>query len=497
MKVFGDPQTVKSMSSHLPLGKGWRALPSLLAAVSVALLAGCGGSSSNTPIIIPTLAPTLAPSQTPTPTPTASPSSTASPTATASPTPTPAVTPTPVPVAGTASVFAVDCTTQKAYVPMLFLGTDGNGEVAEIDLSVDPDVTDPRVATISTKIPDVPASAAADPIHGQILVSNDDEQQTGQMSVIKESDNSITSFPFPTGSAPSPTDGVIYDPNLNLSLVSMSDALFSCSGVSGSCTGTAMFNASTGAFTNFNELSATTNLALDLNTQTSLLTAIALAPTLNALDLPNNTACEFSDLNLTALNAEPDGVAVDPATGIWVIGNFDSSLATVLNLVDGTFSPPPACMLTEGGTLPNSVNFDTGTSALMPGAAINAATHQALLTAAYGAQVALLTLPSGPVRQLTSAMVSGVQGTVPNDPAGNPWGSATFPYAIVADSCHNLGYVLDFQRDFLVQIDLAQFQSNPAAISTALAGGHCAGTSTPFLCDNNKGVKFFPLPGVK
>ena len=46
-------------------------------------------------------------------------------------------------------------------------------------------------------------------------------------------------------------------------------------------------------------------------------------------------------------------------------------------------------MLTEGGTLPNSVNFDTGTSAVMPGVAINAATHQALLTAAYGAQVAL------------------------------------------------------------------------------------------------------------
>ena len=141
------------------------------------------------------------------------------------------------------------------------------------------------------------------------------------------------------------------------------------------------------------------------------------------------------------------GLRWTPATGIWVIGNFDSSLATVVNLVDGTFSPPPACMLTEGGTLPNSINFDTGTSALMPGAAINAATHQALLTAAYGAQVALLTLPSGPVRQLTSAMVSGVQGMCQRS-RGQSLGSATFPYAIVADSCHNLGYVLDFQRDF-------------------------------------------------
>jgi hypothetical protein len=373
----------------------------------------------------------------------------------------------------------------------------GITEVAELDLSVDPDVTDPRVAAISTGIPDVPVSAAADPIHGEILVSNDNEESTGFLSVIKESNNSITSFAFPTGSAPSPTDGVVYDPNVNLSLVSMSDALFTCSGVSGRGTGTAMFNASTGAFTDFNQLSEITNFAIDLNTQRSLLTAIAITPALNALDLPNNTACEFSDLNLAALNAEPDGVAADSATGIWVIGNFGSSLATVVNLGEGTFSPPPNCMLNEGGTLPNSVNFNTNTGADMPGVAINAATHQALLTANVSNQVALLTLPSGPVHQLTSAMVTGVQTTVPNDPSGDDWVSATFPYAVVADTCHNFGYTLDFQRDFLIQIDLARFQSNPAAISTALASGHCAGTSTPFLCDNNNGVKFYPLPGVK
>ena len=124
-------------------------------------------------------------------------------------------------------------------MPLLFLGTGGDGEVAELDLSVDPDVTDPRVATISTHIPDVPVSAAADPIHGEILVSNKNEEDTGLLSVIKETDNSIASFPFPTGSAPSQTDGVVYDPNRNLSLVSMSNALFTCADV-GSCTGTAM-----------------------------------------------------------------------------------------------------------------------------------------------------------------------------------------------------------------------------------------------------------------
>jgi len=407
------------------------------------------------------------------------------------------VTPTPVPAANNASVFAVDCTTQKAYVPLSFLGTDGNGEVAEINLAVDPDVTDPRTAVISTQVPDLPVSATADPIHGEILVANDNQDQTGELSVIRESDNSLVSFPFPTGGAPSPTDGVIYDPGLNLSLVSMTDALLSCSGVAGSCTGTALFNATTGAFSDFNQLAETTNFAIDFNAQTSLISALAITPNLNALDLSTNTACEFSDLNLTTLDEEPEGFSADPATGIWVIGNFNSPLATVVNLGEGTFSPPPNCMLNEGGTLPNSVNFNTNTGNNMPGVAINAATHQALLTANIANQVALLTLPSAPVHQLTDPMVSGVQGSVPDDPVGDSWRSSTFPYAVVADPCHNFGYILDLQRNFLVQIDLAKFQSNPAAINTPLASGHCAGTATLFLCDNNHGVTFFPLPGVK
>ena len=520
MKTVGDRQVgraflvaiVKSVRSHPAAAHArWRTLLCILGLVNLVLLAGCNGAGSSRLIIVTvTPAPTQTPLATQTPavteTPTGvPPSSTSTPsstpkvssTATASSTPTPAVTPTPVPVANNASVFAVDCTTQKAYVPMPFLGTDGNGEVAELNLSVDPDVTDPRVAVISTHIPDLPVSAAADPIHSEILVSSDNQELTGELLVIKESNNSLVSFPFPTGSTPGATDGVVYDPGLNLSLVSMTDALFSCSGVFGSCTGAALFNASTGAFTNFNETRDITNFAIDFNSQTSLFNALAITPNLYAFDLSSNTACGFSDLNLTVLSAEPDGVAADPATGIWVIGNFDSPVATVVNLSEGTFSQPPNCMLTEGGTLPNSVNFNTNAGSNMPGVAINTATHQALLTANLTNEVALLTLPAQAEHQLTNPMVSGVQTSVPNDPVGDDWISSTFPYAVVADTCHNLGYILDRQRDFLVQIDLAQFQSNPAAIKTALGAGHCAGTSTRFLCDNNKGVKFFPLPGVK
>jgi hypothetical protein len=50
---------------------------------------------------------------------------------------------------------------------------------------------------------------------------------------------------------------------------------------------------------------------------------------------------------------------------------------------------------------------------------------------------------------------------------------------------------------FLVQIDLTTMQKTPAAISTQLPEGHCAGTTgTTFKCDNGNGVMFFPLPGV-
>jgi hypothetical protein len=481
MKIADHLPTSKSRAASMPLSQGLhRVLLLVLAFVAITLLAGCNGSNSTTVIIVPT--PTVAPTPTPTATPTSTPTSTPS--------------PTPVPLSNNASVFAVDCKTQRAYVPLLFLGSDGNGEVAELDLSVDPDVTDPRVAVISTEIPDLPVSAAADSIHAEILLANEDEEQTGMMSVILESNNKLVSFPFPSGSAPSPTDGVVYDPLLNLSVVSMSDALLSCASP-GTCSGTALFDASTGVFTDFNQFTPATNFAVDFNRATALLNSLKVSPDVNALDLSNNSACSFSDLNLTALDAEPDGAAVDPATGIWVTGNFLSPKATVINLNGSTFSAAPGCMLTEGGTPPNSINFDTGTGANMPGVAINSVTHQALLTAVVSKQIALLTLPSAPVPQLTSAMVTGVQTSVPDDPSGDDWTSASFPYAVVADVCHNFGYVLNQQRDFLVQIDLTQFQSNPAAIATALTSGHCAGTTTPFSCDNNNGVKFFPLPGVK
>ena len=487
--VGGNRALKIRLENDLPSGSVLRGLGAAI--VVLLLLSGCSsGSGSSSPTPTASVTPTSAPTSTAT--------ATATPTASPSATPTATVTPTPVPVANNASIFAVDCTTQKAYVPLNYLGTDGNGQVAVLDLSVDPDAKDPRIATLSTGFPDLAASAAADPIHGQIFVSDENAGQTGELSIIQESNNAITSYPFPTGSAPSPTDGVVYDPTTSTALVSMSDALLSCSGFSGSCTGTAIFNATTGAFSNFNQSKAITNFALDTSSQISLANAITLAPNAYALDVANNQLCQFSDLNLSALNGEPDGVATDPSTGIWVMGNYSSSLATVLNLDSATFSPQPNCTLNESGTLPNSINFQTnGAGNTMPGVAVNPATHQALMTGNVNSQIALLSLPSQAVHQIDSSMVTGVQATVPDNPSGNPWVSATYPYGVVADTCHNYGYILDNQANFLVQIDLSKFQSTPTAISTALAKGSCAGTSTAFLCDNSNGVKFYPLPSVK
>ena len=469
------------------------------------VLAGCNGSSNNTIIIkstptpLPTSTPTLLPTSTPaSTTPTVTP--TAIPSSTPTPTPTPSPTPTPMPVAATnSSIIAVDCVTQRAYVPLPDLNPDLDGEVAVLDLSVDPDKHDPRLTTIDLGDTFLPRAAAVDITKGLVVVVSDNVLNTGHLEVIPESDNKPGApILFPTGSRPNETDGVVFDAEKGTGLVSMTDSFDDCTGFPGSCTGMAVFDLATQSFGPFFQLlSPVDNFAFDTVTQTALGSSDTVSPTLLAVDVTNKLSCSLSDANVDRLDSDPDGMAVDPTTNIWVAGNFDSSTASVLNLAGSSFTHPPACTLVEGGTPPNSVNHDTGASDGMPGVAVNPLTHQALMTAASSNQVALLSLPPSPVVQLTAAMIASVHGAVPNTPEGDPFLPAEFPYATVVDTCHNLGYVLSQDRTFLVQIDLAQFQSNPTSISKPLpSGGSCAGTTTPFKCSSGSGVKFFPLPGV-
>ncbi|HLH76054.1 MAG TPA: hypothetical protein VKV28_04525 [Candidatus Binataceae bacterium] len=440
------------------------------------MLSGCGGSSASSP------SPTPSASPTPTVAPTASP------------------TPTPVPQAATnASVFAVDCTTQRAYIPMPFLTATG-GEVAELDLSVDPAQKDPRIGTINLGIDGyLPRTAAADPIDGEVLITSDNGLNTGNLQLLNESSGALTSYSFPTGSRPRATDGVVYDTKTGTAMVSMSDSIADCTAASGGCTGTALFNL---AKAQFGPLLVTGDIldgfAYDGPGALALGSTQALSPNLIGINPATPIACSFADDNIVGLNANPDAIAVDPTTNIWVVGNLDSPSASVVNLTGSSFTTPPNCLLNEGGTPPNSVNFNTQSGSNMAGTSINALTHQALISGSLSNAVALLTLPSKPASQLTAAMVSGINSSLPQDPLGNNFIAATYPYATVIDSCHNFGYILEEQGNFLVQIDLAAFQNSPTALSTALPTGQCAGTtSTTFSCDNGAGVKFFPLPSVQ
>jgi hypothetical protein len=67
-------------------------------------------------------------------------------------------------------LFAVDCSRNRAYVPLDTLNGSGNGQVSVIDLSVDPDTTDPRVTVVALSHPDIPSGTAFDNHNNLILV---------------------------------------------------------------------------------------------------------------------------------------------------------------------------------------------------------------------------------------------------------------------------------------------------------------------------------------
>jgi hypothetical protein len=211
------------------------------------------------------------------------------------------------------------------------------------------------------------------------------------------------------------------------------------------------------------------------------------------------TLCLLIDDNIVNLDADPDGVGVDPTTNIWVLGNFESPQVSVVNLNGSQFSGlgTDTCSLDEGGTPPNSVNHDTQVGSIgMPGVGVNPLTHKALITADSSNEIALLSLPTAKVKQLTDSEVKSVHSSIPTDPLDAPFQAAEFPYGTNIDTCHNLAYVIDDFRTFLVQINLAKLQKNPAAIATALPAGSCASLATTSQCDNGHGIRFFPLPTV-
>jgi hypothetical protein len=393
----------------------------------------------------------------------------------------------------TESLVAIDCSLNRGYVPLPILNSEVHGQIAVLNLSANPDKSNALLKVIDINMTALARGMAVDIQDGILLAAADNGSTTGSLLLINESSFKITAVPFPTGSRPKETDGVVFDPLRSRALVSMTDAA-DCP-TPGTCTGAAVFNLSTRMFGPVLESEDTlSNFAVDFINNASLASSDAIDPLLVADNLQKSQACTLSDQNVVALDADPEGLAVDPTTHIWVAGNFNSPTASIINLNRASFTSGPNCTLNES-LPPNSINFNTGTGALgMPGVVINPLTHEALLTSQSSNQLALLDLPTLPVTKLTSSRVSGVRSTIPNDPDGNPFLAATSPYGNTIDVCNNLGYVLEKPVNYLAQIGLTMLRKSPISISLPLPSGSCFGTTTSFKCGNGSGVKFFPLP---
>lgn len=411
-------------------------------------------------------------------------------------------------IATASSLFAVDPARGLAYLALDSLSeTTGDGQVEVINVNADPDVTDPRVATIDLGHPDYPGGIAIDPSAGIVIVTSGQNGNGGFLDLIDENTNTVISgspYPFPPGAdsgiKPDGAPGqVLFDPLTNHAVVSTIDAATCPS--AGQCTGFAEFDLGSKTFGGVYQTPLADHFAFDATLDQIIAPADDIDPGIGsgagiiAVDVPNSAGCILSDQNVSELDSDPDAAGIDPVTNIVVLGNYFSSQATVINLqgssFDETVSP---CMLNEGGTPPNSVNIDTGTGTDMPGVAVNPISHEAFLTANDDSPIALLGLPAVPATQLDPASVTALaHSTIPDDPDGVTFGAEAFPYGTVIDVVNNQGYVLESNFTYLVRIDLNTLKTDPTAISTPLASGQCAGTTSSFSCKNGNGVEFFPI----
>jgi hypothetical protein len=380
-------------------------------------------------------------------------------------------------------LFAVVCAKNLAYVPLNTLDNMESGQVAVINLGVDPDTTDPRITTISLGHSDIPTGTAYDDDDNLILVVGG-----GFVDVIDQATNMpVMGSPFalPMGSDVGSTGQVLYNTNTNLAII----------GLYSPTSGFVTFNPVTHAFGNVIpasypeafSLNSTTNVVMDASDATGF-------GSMDAVDVTGERACTLTDSNI---GSDLDGASTDSATNITVISNEDGT-ASVLNLNGSVFNPGAGtpCTLDENNP-PNSVLVN-GLPGGTAGSAVNGKTHQAFLIEDDSNGVTLLQLPKSPVSgNLTPGKLGTPKiSTIPDTPEGVSWATQGDPYAVAVGECNNTGYAVDSDFRFLVQIDLSTLNKNPGMISTPLPAGSCAGTTTTLSCKNGHGVKFFPLPGV-
>jgi hypothetical protein len=446
------------------------------------LLAGCNGSSNNLPLIVIT------------PTPTA--------------TPTPSATPTvALTFSSGSSVVAVNCQTQKAWVALDDTGgANGDGKIAEVDLTVNPDTTNPVVATIDLGNNDIPVGAAVTSSGHVLVVAGTGTGllgSVGRLYIFNQSDNSQipgSPFPFPAGSDTGGISGVVFDPIHNSAVISMCDEA-ACDGTANAETGWSFFDLSANKFGPVLAAAEPDSVSLNPSTQLVIAPADAIdSPPEHPMDAGNAThSCTLSDQNLIKNDGDTEGSAADMTTSLFAIGDFLHPIVTVLNLNGATFSGSTLpCALNEAGTNPNSVNVDVfggpkGSGDPADVVAINQVTHEILVASDLGPDVGLISLPSAPVPQLAGAL--GFQASaLPDQPDGSAFAAFVQPFTAAVDACKNQGLIVDDSNAFLARVDLATLSATPAKISTALAAGKCTG-GFKVSCGNGNGVTYFPLRG--
>ncbi len=388
-------------------------------------------------------------------------------------------------------LFVVDCNSAKAYVPLLNHPDpgSGNGRIAVVDLSVNPNQQDPRLSTIVLSHADDPTGTAMDLDDNLVIAVSGRNNAGGFVDLIDTTTDTLTSaspIAMPTGSEPGSTGQVLYDPIGKVAIIGVT---FS-TGCSVPCVGFVIFNPRTRNFSPLIGASYPETFALDAsqNIVVNASDEVDAGGEIEIVDLAQRRACLLTDPNV---GDDADGASVDFTTSIAVISNEDGT-ASVMNLRGIQFSGPASnCDATEAGTTPNSVLL-TGLPGSTAGSAVNPETHQAFLIEDGNDGITLVTLPASPVAQINAGMISVATSNIPSSPDG--WGFDTQgdPYAVAMDVCNNVGYAINDNFTWLVGVSLNSMAANPAGIDTPLPAGSCTGTSKS--CDNGKGVRFFPLP---
>ena len=480
----------------------------------------CTGHATPTPTPTPTASATPSPTSTPTVTstptatstatstptatstatitPTATSTATGTPTATATATSTPTATPTATAVAGS-GLFGLDPVKQIAFVPLLSSPdpASGNARVTVLNLAANPNTTDPRQATVVLGHPDSPTGTALDAKDAIVIVVSG-QSGTGFVDLIDENTDALltpTPIAIPGNSQPGSTGQVLFDSARQVALLGVIDGTGCPS--SGACTGIISFDPVAKTFGTLIPANYPETFAFNPATQ-QLLDASDSSPAgaTQVVDLIGSRTCALSDSNL---GSDQDGASFDTSTNIVMISNEDGT-ATALNLNGSSLSGTgSSCTVTEGGTPPNSVLL-SGLPTETAGSAVNSNTHQGFLIEDQSKGLTLVNMPSSPVTQITASQLSTIISSAPNDPNGCTWQTQGDPYAVAVDPIHNLGYAVGSSivstngATFMMQVDLAAFQSNPTGIPTVLPAGQCAGTPSLFGCNNNQGVVFYALP---